>query len=245
MTMLSIRRALLGALLFLPLAGCGSRQVPLAQLGPDVLFERARVAHEAGRHGRAAELLDAFLQNHLGDPRVSDARMMLGRSQMERGEYLEAAGAFQRLVTDYPADPRAAEARFLTCEAYSRLSPRAPRDQEYTRVAITHCESVRSLYPQTEFATRAAAQVTELRHKLAQKAYETGVFYFRRRAYDAAVVYLADAVDQYPETSVAPTALMMLVESYGRIGYAEEAEEARQRLRRDYPESAEARALPG
>lgn len=241
----SIRRFSLAVLGILLLAGCTSRQIPPAQLGPDVLFQRATEAYQTERYGRAIELLDAFVQSFAGDPRIPDARMTLGRAYLAREEFLSAAGEFQRLVSDYPLDPRAQEARLLTCEAYSELSPEPPRDQEYTRVAISHCESVATLYPQTDAAARATALVAQLRHKLARKAYETGMFYFRRGAYDAALVYLSEAVDQYPETPVAPTALLRIVESYDRVGYEEEEAEARARLQRDYPESAEARGLSG
>jgi outer membrane protein assembly factor BamD (BamD/ComL family) len=84
-----------------------------------------------------------------------------------------------------------------------------------------------------------------MRSKLAQKAYENGMFYFRRRAYDAAVVYFEDAVTRFPDTHFAPTALLRMYESYQRIGYTEEAAEVRARLLRDYAASPEARGLTG
>lgn len=236
--------ATLFALLLLA-GGCSSRRTPPAQLEPDVLFQRGTEAFDQERYAQAIELLGAFTENHVGDSRVAEARMKLGRAYLARDEYLPAAGEFQRVVADFPADPHAADARLLTCEAYAELSPRAERDQEYTRVAISHCESVASLYPQTPKAERAAALVAEMRAKLAQKVYENGLFYFRRGAYDAALVYLTDAVNRYPEAPVAPAALLKVVQSYDRVGYEEEEAEARARLRRDYPLSAEARGLPG
>lgn len=242
MTILTRRVVLLVALFA---SGCTSRTIPPARLEPDVLFQQGTEAFQAERYGRAVELLSAFVQTHIGDPRVPEARLMLGRAYVGRGEHLLAANEFQRLATDFPSDPRAADARLLTCEAYSELSPRPERDQEYTRVAITHCESVITLYPQTDRAARAAALVAELREKLAQKAYNTGLFYFRRGSYDAALVYLNEAVNQYPETTVAPAALLRVVQSYDRMGYEEEEAEARARLQRDYPQSPEALGLAG
>ncbi len=200
-------------------------------------------AFEARQYARAVPLLERFAQQHLGDPRVPQARLTLGQAHMARRDYIMAAGEFQRLVADFPTHALAREARFGICEAYFRLSPRPPLDQEYTQAAIAHCESVAGLYPNTAEAEQAQEYVLEARHKLARKAYDNGMFYFRRRAFDAAVVYFTDVVEQYPDTALAPAALLQLVETYTRIGYTEEAEEARERLLREYPESPEARGL--
>lgn len=236
-------RAVVVAGVLLLLGGCVRRPPNYAALAPDDLYQRATTAYEARNYGRAAELLEIFVQQHLGDPRAPEARLMLGRAHMARREYLTAVVHFQRLVNDFPSSPLQEEARFGTCDAYHRLSPRAPLDQEYTQSAILYCESVAQAYPGTEDGERAAGFVAELRAKLARKAYETGLFYFSRRAYDSAVVYFNEVLEFYPQTSIAPSALGRLIETYDLIGYVEEAEEARERLQRDYPDSPEARAL--
>jgi outer membrane protein assembly factor BamD len=223
------------------LAACGGNQGP-SQLAPDALYERGMTAYQAGNYGRAADLLDRFLQGNLGDPRSAQARMALARSRMERREYLLAAGDFTRLLNESPPDSLQLPARLGVCEAYQRLSPKPPLDQEYTQAAVTYCQSVASYYPGTPEANQATQWVGELRTRLAQKAYDTGMFYFKRQAYDAGVIYFNQAVENYPDTPVAPAALLRIVESYDRIGYREEAAEARARLLREYPQSPEALA---
>lgn len=168
---------------------------------------------------------------------------MLARAHMGRGEEITAIMHFQRLVNDFPSSPLQLDARFGICEAYNDLSPRPPLDQEYTRSALLHCESVSQYYPDTEQAATAASYVNALRHKLAQKLYDAGVYYRQRRAYDAAVVYLEDVVTEYPQTSIAPAALAQLVEIYRVMGYVEDSESARQRLLTAYPDSPQAQGL--
>lgn len=236
----SLRKLSIALLCALLVAACGRNRNP-AQLGPDALYERGMAAYQAGNYARAAELLDRFLQGRLGDPRAPQARTTLARAYMERRDYVLAAGEYSRLLNESPPDSLQVVARFGMCEAYHELSPKPQLDQEYTGAGIAHCESVASTYPGTEQGRRAAEWAGEMRTKLAQKLYETGVFYFKRGAYDAAVIYFADAVEQFPGTPVAPAALLRMVESYERIGYKEEAEEARARLLREYPQSAEAR----
>ena len=229
-------------LLVCGLSACGPKRPPLTSLEPDVLFQRGQTAYEAGRFGQAIAPLQLFSQQQLGDPRVPRALFWLGESYLARREFPLAIAEFQRLVTGYPTHELAPESRYGMCDAYVRMSPRPALDQEYTYAAIAHCQSVAELFPGTENGTAAAAAVEDLRGKLAEKAYNGGMFYFKRGAYDAAVVYFEDVVTQFPQTTYAPAALLRMAESYDRIGYVEEAEAARERLVQEYPQSAEARA---
>ncbi len=224
-------------------SGCSARQQSLAELAPDAMYEEAERAFESRDYDLAARLLEFFVSEHIGHPRAPDARMLLGDLRQARREYAIAATHYQRLVQDFPTNPRALEARFKICESYHHLSPRPALDQEFTLAALDHCQSVMNSFPGTSEGERAAELVTELRNKLAQKAYENGLFYFRRGANDAAVVYFERVLADYPFSAVAPTALARMIEAFERIGYVEDAEEARERLLRDYPDSAEAGEL--
>ena len=244
MTNTDLRR--LPAVLFLglALAACGGNKAPAVSPGPDALLQRAEALLEEGRHRKAAEAFGEFVEQHSGDPRLPRALYLRGRAHMGAREYVLATADFQRVSAEFASDPLSRDARFGMCEAYSALSPKVALDQEYTRAAVAHCESFASIYPGTPQAQQATETVARMRAKLAQKAYENGMFYFRRRAYDAAVVYFNETATSYPGTPSAPAALLRLYESYGLLRYSEEQAEVRARLVREYPESAEARSLP-
>ena len=233
-------RVLLLALLF---ASCAGNGVNPAELSADELFQQASGYYEAGNLGRAIPLLESFVQLHFGDPRAPDVRMWLGEAYQKRRQWITAASHFQRLIEDYPSSPHEIAARFAICESYYRLSPPAQLDQEYTYAGIAHCESVSSNYAQTELGTTAGRYLEEMRNKLAKKVYDAGAFYVRRRAYDAAVVYFQDVLENFPQTIYAPAALRSLVETYRELGYVEEADATEERLRQEYPDSPEARGL--
>jgi outer membrane protein assembly factor BamD len=236
------RRATAALLIAVSLSACAvfRKEAPVT---PEIALVRGLNAYRAHRYTRAAELIKSWVDaNAAGDPRMPGALMALGTSHIHTGEYLTASTEFLRLVTDYPQAPEQEIARFRLCEAYRGLSPRAQLDQQYTETAITYCQSYAGYYPATPQADTAKAWVVEMRDKLAYKAYLNGQFYLRRQAYDAAVIYFNDAANGYPDTRWAPAALARIVEAYTRIGYREEAEEARQRLLRDFPQSPEAHA---
>jgi outer membrane protein assembly factor BamD len=244
MTRHRFRRRAAPALLitiFLPSCAIFRKELPLT---PEMAYVRGMQAYQGKHYARAAELLKRWVDaNAAGDPRMPQALVALGTSHLHTGEYLTAASEFLRVITDYQeADPQQAS-RYGLCEAYHSLSPRAQLDQQYTETAITYCASFAEYYGTTPDGQQAQRWVTEMREKLAYKAYLNGMFYARRQAFDAAIIYFNDAANGYPDTKWAPAALAEIVSTYRRIGYAEEAEEARQRLLRDFPQSAEAHAL--
>lgn len=237
-----MQRAALALLAAAALGGCALFRTP-PPLTPEVAYQRGMEAYEAGRYRRAAELLQQFVTAAGPDARLKPTLMALARSRMQTGEYVTAAADYLRVATQFPGDPEAADARFGLCEAYYELSPRPQLDQEYTHAAITYCDSYVQYFPASTRAQDATRYVAELRTRLAEKAYLNGFYYFRRGMYDASVLYFDRVLEQFPETAHAPVALARLVEAYGRLGYREEEEAARARLLREYPASAEARAL--
>jgi outer membrane protein assembly factor BamD len=237
------RRAVPALIVAVSLSACAvfRKEAPIT---PEIALVRGLTAYRAHRYTRAADLIKRWVDaNAAGDPRMPNALLALGTSHIHTGEYLTASSELLRLVTDYPQAAEQQEARYRLCEAYRGLSPRAQLDQQYTETAITYCQSYAGYYPQTPQADTARTWVSDMREKLAYKAYLNGMFYLRRQAYDAAVIYFNDAVNGYPETRWAPSALARVVETYGKIGYRDEAEEARQRLLRDFPQSPEAHLL--
>ncbi|HWK90033.1 MAG TPA: outer membrane protein assembly factor BamD [Longimicrobium sp.] len=239
-----IYRAALALLAAAALQGCALFRAP-PPLTADTAYTRGMEAVQAGRWGRAAELLSQFTQAASpGDPRLRDALMALGRAHLETRDYVTAGADFLRVVTEYPTDPAAIQGRFGICDAYHRLSPRPQLDQEYTLTGIAYCDSYAGLYPATPEAERARAWTVEMREKLATKALLNGTFYMRRALYDAAVVYFNEVLEEYPQSASVPGALLGLVQAYGRMGYREEEAAARERLLREFPQSEQARSLP-
>lgn len=242
MTRLRLGRPAAAALivtLFLPACAVFRKEQPLT---PEMAYVRGMQAYQARRYARAADLIKRWVDaNAAGDPRMPAALLALGTSHVRIREHLTASSELLRLVTEYPTAPEQQEARYRLCEAYHALSPRAQLDQQYTETAGTYCASYAEYYPATPQADTARRWVTEMREKLAYKAYLTGMFYLRRNATDAAVIYFNDTARGFPDTPWAAASLARIVDAYTRIGYREEAEEARQRLLRDFPQSPEAR----
>lgn len=231
------------AVLLIGLAGCGAKHSIADKLTPDALFERALADLNAHHWGSAAELFERFTLQYPSHPRLQEARYHMGEAFFGKKEYITAATEFSRLANDYPAGAYADDARYKVCESYYRLSPKPQLDQQYTRAAMDHCQSLITYYSTSEFAPQAQKLLLDLKTKLATKDFLNGEFYFKRNAYDPAMIYYEAVARDYPETDVAPRALLRIYESYRVLNYKEEMDATKQRLLKDYPNSPEAKQL--
>lgn len=217
-------------------------QVP-EQATAEELFELGMTALQKEDWTDAIALFERFALQFPAHPRLQEARYNLANGIFGKREYITAANDYSRLANDYPAGPWADDARFKVCESYYKLSPKPQLDQQYTRAALDHCQSLITYYPTSDYVTRAQELLTDLKSKLAEKAYLAGEFYFKRNAYDSAIIYYEAAIRDYPDTMFAPRALFRLYETYQKLGYREEANATRDRLLKDYPTSPDAKQI--
>lgn len=224
---------------------CSSRTPIINSMEADELFLHGAELLQQEEWSDAIAAYERFLIVYPSHERAAEARFGLAQGYMGRGEYITSAIEFNRLVTEQPSGPLADDARYHVCLSYERLSPEPPLDQEYTRTAISHCQALIEYHPDSEFAGRASEIVERMTNRLAEKEYGTAEHYFRRNAFDSAIIYYLSVADQYPATPWAPRALLRLIESYRERGYTPEAEAARDRLVRDYPDSPEAAQVRG
>ena len=233
------------AIAVLLLAACGPKEPPLDQFDANGLIDRGIAAYRDEEWSDAIRYLDHFVLENPTHPRIQEARYFLADSYYGREEYITAAGRFTRLAEDFPNGDWTDDARFRVCEAYRELAPEPTLDQAYTQGAIDHCQSLIVYHPESEHVPAAREIVSTMENRLARKNYLTGQFYARRQAFDSAIIYYESVLTRWPASPAAPDALRGMVEAYERIGYDEEAAAARERLLRDYPQSAAARDLAG
>ncbi len=132
----------------------------------------------------------------------------------------------------------AADALLREGDAYAELWKRPALDPEFGETAFNTYRELLGRYPTSAAAARAQLRIAELSELFAEKDYKNGVFYFRLRAYDSAIIYFKDIVARYPQASHAPKAVERLVEIYRRVGYDDERQEMCDYLWRFYEDAA-------
>ena len=176
------------------------------------------------------------------DTLLSRSYWYLASAHEHLGEHLLAAQSFSHLVESFPDDTLADDAALEAARSYRRLWRKPQLDPTYGETALATYNTLLGLYPTSPLIPQANKEIAELNDWFAKKDYGTGMYYFRRGAWDSANLYFKDVLDKYPETPTAHDAALRLVQSYKEIHYREDASELCTQLRKRYPSDRDVRA---
>lgn len=199
----------------------------------DTLWATAQHAVRRGKWGDALKLLDrVLLEFPPGDPRATQAHMFEGEGQFALGSHLQAAREFRKVSDDTPNDPLAPEALLRVGDVYADLWRRPELDPSYGQTSLATYQELLNRYPGTSAAKRAQERIDDLQERFAVKEYKAALYYMRLKAFDSAILYLKDLIATYPRSTVAPDALLHLVQAYRTLGYKEDVQETCGYIRR-------------
>ena len=244
--MIAIRTLVVSALSLSLLAACAKPFQP-GRITPSTrLYEASLNEFEARRWENAILGFEKLtLDLPARDTLLSRAYWYLGMSHLNNKQYILAGQSLQRLTEAFPNDTLADDALFEAGRAYRSLWRKPVLDPQYGQLALTTLRTLLALYPNTDRAAEANAEIARLEQLFATKDYEVGMHYLRRRAYDSAIIYFQDVVTKYPATARARDAYLRLAESFNAIRYREDAREVCDTLRSRYPGDPDVREACG
>lgn len=230
------RLSILGLLLLVAACGGKSPAATTPAAAAPNLDSLTRAAEASFRRGkwndaqRQYETVVSLLK--FDDPRSARARFFLGETHLAMDNPVLAARELRRVADEGADQQLAPEALLRVGDAYAQLWRKPELDPSFGLTAISTYQEVQSRFPGSSAAIRAQQKVAELQERLAYKTYKAGLYYYRLRAYDSAIIYFRDLVATYPRSEVAPDALVKLVAAYKSIGYGEEVKETCGYMRR-------------
>ncbi len=239
-------RSLTPALLTLLLVGAACRppfRPPLFTNNQE-LFDASRREYDQKRWDNAQAGFERLtLSLPARDPLLPRAFFWLGKTHNRKHQFLLAAQNFTRVTESFPDDSLADDALIEAGGAYANLWRKPPLDPTYGQTAIATYRTLLALYPNSDLRATAEREIRQLQEWLAIKDYETGMHYFRRKAYDSAIIYFRDVVKNYPDTPSARLAQLRMVEAFRNpsMRYFEDANEVCAALRQTYPDDREVR----
>jgi outer membrane assembly lipoprotein YfiO len=213
---------------------------PRVRPAPDPVAElaQARVLFRAGKFNKALVVFRR-LTYEIGptQPEMAEVQYSLAECYFQTGDRVQAAHDFRQVADQFPTSEYAPLALLRAGDANLRLWKDPELDPSYGETALAIYQELGGRYPGTDAAARGQVHVQQLREWFSQKDYKNGMFYFRRRAFDSAIIYFKDVIANYAGTARVPDALMRLVDSYRAIGYADELKETCEHLRRFFPQT--------
>ena len=200
-------------MLYAPLA-CKPPFDPKIYQDPNKLFQVAMAEYKAGRYDNAAKAFEKLtLDLPARDPRLPLSYYYLAQSQTKNGDYLLAAGTYNRLIDAFPQDTLVDDAFFLSGRAYQHEWRKPQLDATYGKSAQTAYESLLASSPESPYATRAKNELAKLDEWFAQKDYDTGYLYLKRKAFDSAIIYFKDVIRLHPNAKKTRDAYLRLLEA--------------------------------
>ncbi len=181
------------------LAGCAGSSAVSKNLTDEQIYARAQELYKQGKYQKVVEILEKlrFSPSVLAD----DAHLLTAKAYIKEGQPALAASELKWLINQYPNSELVEEASYLLGEAYLLASPRPELDQEYTYKAIDAFKDFLDYYPNSPFADSARAGLDSCYEKLAHKQYLSAELYYKMHKDSAAVVYINDIRDKYPDTT--------------------------------------------
>ena len=121
---------------------CGGGVNVYQGMDPLSIYQMASEEYEAGEYDNAIQALDRILLAYGDWEGALGARLLLGHTYYEKGDYLSAQSEYNRFLDRYAGHEDAPIAALGVCRSLSALSPGLQRDQTYTNEAITICRNV-------------------------------------------------------------------------------------------------------
>lgn len=229
------------ALLAITLAACSSTKddddFSTNDTPPEVLFNEGLSLRNEGRLSDARLKFQEVDKLHPYSEYSRKALINLAFLNYSSGKYPEAITAAKRFTTLYPGSEDSAYALYIIGQSYHRQIPDVTRDQEMTQRALAAYGELIQRFPNSEYASDAAAKVRAAQDQLAGKEMEVGRYYLKRKHQIAAINRFKVVVTNYQTTRHIEEALFRLTESYYALGVVNEAQTAAAVLGHNYPDS--------
>jgi len=208
------------------LSACGDEEEEVSKynnMPAEQIYLEARQEFGEGNYKKSVDTFDEVERQHPYSEWAPRAQIMSAYAQYQGQKYDDAVLTLERFIKLHPGNESAAYAYYLKALCYYEQISDVGRDQGMTQQALESLREVVTRFPNTDFARDAKLKLDLTEDHLAGKEMMVGRYYLERDEYLAAVNRFKYVIDHYQTTSHVPEALHRLVESYLKLGVADEA----------------------
>ena len=213
------------------LAACSLRKAPT---GEDY-YQQGQLNFTQHEFNAAIENYQKLIDYFPFSPYEEDAEMKIGLAYFEMAQYAEAVSSLDDFQRMHPTSKSLDLVTYYIAMSYYNQMGREDQDQSKTEGALKKFETIEQRFPEGSFAELARERAEVCREMLARHQMVVSTYYFKRANFRAAESRLAELMQKYPDTPVAPDALYDLGLSLEKEGKKYSAAQAFAALVRHYP----------
>jgi len=199
------------------IAACG-KTYNTSGLSRDEIEVMAEDAMLSDDHSGASRLYTELMFMYPGAPSTDLYLYRLGLAEAGLHYWADAVFYFTRVYTEFPRSEWADDASFEAARTWWLQRQDYRKDLTPVLNAVNQLDEFFAGYPGSPLIPEAELLLEDASTYLAERALFIGRFYARRQEYDAAVLYLREALNDYGETGCKADALIALGELYVETG---------------------------
>jgi len=155
----------------------------------------------------AIEIFSKVVENSTYGPLAPVAQYKLGLVLEGLTRYYEAEEAFNKVVSNYPNSEWVAAAKFQIASCRASVSKGPDYDQGAAKEAKEKFEEFVKEHSDAVLSRDAEKNISQLKEKEAESAYNIGRFYEKQKEYESAKIYYNDVINNYPDSAWVRAAL--------------------------------------
>jgi outer membrane protein assembly factor BamD len=206
-------------------------------------YDAGMSALKSGRHLDAIKFFDHVrykfpysLQAPLADLGVAD-------TNFDREKFVEAIDGYRNFLKLHPNHGKADYAQFRIAMSFYKdipsdffiFPPSAEKDQTSVKEARNAFDEFLKLYPASSYLPDGKKILTEVITRLSKHEMAVADFYLDHDRYPAAASRLSRLVQDFPQSELAPEALVKLAKTFLKMDQKDKAKGALERFLKDYP----------
>lgn len=171
----------------------------------------------AKKYEQAVFLFEELLGIYRSTPRAEEIFYYYAYCRYHMGELVTAAYYFDEFTVQFPRSKHVEDFSWMSSFCYYKLADPWYLDQAYTKKAIDRLQLFITRYPNSKHKDECNNFMTELRERLARKAYEQASLYYKIGYYKAAVQAFKNVLSEYPDSKFSEQTYQQLVESSHKL----------------------------
>ncbi|MGH7863749.1 MAG: outer membrane protein assembly factor BamD [Candidatus Binataceae bacterium] len=231
-----MRRSLL---IFLGIAlllvgGCALRKAPTHE----DYYAQGQLDFAEGEYKASIENYQKLIDQFPFSPYAEDAEIKIGLAHFMMNEYAEAVASLDDFQRMHPTSKQLDLASYYIALSYYDQIGREDQDQTKTEYALKNFHIIEQRFPEGPFAQLAHEHAEVCREMLARHHMVIGNFYYKRANYRAVESRMAELMQKYADTPVAPEALYQLAVALEKEGKKYSAAQAFAAVDMRYPNTS-------